>query len=66
MDSRQNEEILSEDPESLAVEADDIPQYDPDLDENAGVVSVEPPIISIGRARRKRELRQMRSETGDS
>lgn len=53
-----NEELLSEDPDSLAVEADDDAYYDPDQSDN--VVVTEPDIITIGRGRRKVALKKER------
>jgi hypothetical protein len=47
----ENEDILTVHESDQAVEADDEIQYDP-LDESSSVVVVEPPIISIGRAKR--------------
>mgnify|MGYP000898371147 CR=1 FL=1 len=55
-----NEELLDEDPESLAVEADEDIQYEPDTDSN--VVAVEPKIISVGRGKRKDALRNLSQE----
>lgn len=63
MDSKTNEEILSDAPDSGAIDASDTVYYSPDPDSQ--VVAVEPPIISIARAKRKHELRKMRSETSN-
>lgn len=58
-----NEDLLSEDPDSFAVEADDEDlQFTPEPDESSGVVSVEPAIISIKRGERKQALRQVPEE----
>jgi hypothetical protein len=58
-----NDELLSDDPDSLAVEADDDDiQFTPEPDEDSGVVSIEPDIISIKRAERKRALRALPPE----
>lgn len=51
----ENEEILGEDPESLAVEADESIHYDPK--EDSQVVAVEPLIVTKGRAKRKQYLK---------
>ncbi len=59
----ENEDILTEHETDQAIEADDDAFYEPDTDSQ--VVAVEPPIISIGRGRRKRELRRMQTEQGD-
>lgn len=45
------------DDESLAVEADDEVNYTPDSD--SAVVAVEPRIITIGRKRKKDDLRKL-------
>ena len=50
-----NDELLSEDPNSLAVEADEDAQYEPETDSQ--VVTTEPKIISVGRAKRKKFLK---------
>ncbi len=61
--SNLNEDLLSEDPDSFAVEADDEDlQFTPEPDEDSGVVSIEPSIISIKRAERKRSLRALPEE----
>jgi len=52
-----NEQLLGEDPDSLAVEADDDAFYSPDQSES-GVVVTEPEIITIGRGLRKTALRK--------
>lgn len=56
-----NEELLSEDPDSLAVEADDDAFYSPYPDDGDGVVVTEPDIITIGRGRRKTALKKERN-----
>jgi hypothetical protein len=50
-----------EEPETQAVEVDDEPQYNPEPDNDDGVVVVEPEIITIGRKNLKDDLRKMRS-----
>lgn len=54
-----NEELLSDDPEGLAVEVDDDAFYDPQ--QTSSVVATEPEIISIGRGKRKEALRKERN-----
>jgi len=56
----QNEEILNDDPDSLAVEADDEVQYDPNSE--SSVVAVEPKIITIGRKKRRDSLRNLQNQ----
>lgn len=56
-----NEELLSEDPDSLAVEADDDAYYEPYPDEESSVVVTEPDIITIGRGLRKTALKKERN-----
>lgn len=53
-----NEELLSEDPDSLSVEADDEAYYAPD--QGDAVVVTEPEIITIGRGKRKQALKEER------
>lgn len=53
--TNQDEELLAEDPEGLAIEADEELQYQPETDSN--VVAVEPIIITKARAERKRFLK---------
>ncbi len=57
-----NEEILTEDPNSQAVEAEEGSYYDPNPDEDSGVVVIEPEIIAIGRGKRKHALRSVPEE----
>lgn len=52
----ENEDILTVHDTDQAVEADETIQYDP-LDEESSVVVLEPPIISIGRAKRAAAIR---------
>lgn len=59
----ENEDILTVHPDDQAVEADEEAQYDP-LDSESNVVVVEPPIISIGRSRRAKALRNLQQEQG--
>lgn len=54
-----NEQLLSEDPDSLAIEADDDAFYSPD--QESSVVVTEPDIIPIGRGLRKEALRRERN-----
>lgn len=55
-----NEELLSDDPETQAVEADGDLQYEPDPESN--IVVTEPKIIQVGRGRRKNALRKLSQE----
>jgi len=55
-----NEELLSEDPDSQAVEVDDEVFYEPHPDKDSGVVVTEPDIITIGRGLRKDALKKER------
>lgn len=52
--SKIDEEVLDDDPDSLAVEADGDAQYE--LDSDSQVVAVEPLVITKGRAKRKQYL----------
>lgn len=54
-----NDELLNEDPKSLAVEADEDSFYAPDQD--SSVVVTEPEIISIGRGKRKEAIKKERN-----
>lgn len=56
-----NEDLLAEDPDSLAVEADDDAYYSPFPDDGDGVVVTEPEIISVGRGLRKIALKKERN-----
>ena len=58
--SKIDEELLSVDPDSQAVEVDDDVQFDPDT--TSPVVATEPPIISIGRGKRSEYLRSVPKE----
>lgn len=60
------EELLEDAEDSLVFDADDEPVFDPELDENSGVVIVEPKIINVGRDRKKRDLRKLQQKSGDS
>lgn len=55
-----NEELLSIDPDSQAVEASEDVQFE--LETTSQVVATEPPIISIGRGKRLEALRAMQNE----
>ena len=57
-----NEELLSEDPNSQAVEADENVYYTPEPDQESGVVVTEPDIITIGRKLRKDAVRSVPPE----
>ena len=57
-----NKQILDEDPESLAIEADENIMYDPNEDSN--VVAVEPIVITLGRKIRKDAVRKLQEESG--
>lgn len=58
-----NDELLSDDPDSLAIEADDEDlQFTPEPDETSGVVSIEPDIISIKRAERRKSVQSLPPE----
>ncbi len=54
-----NDQLLNEDPDSLAVEADDDAFYSPE--QESSVVVTEPDIIPIGRGLRKEALRKERN-----
>lgn len=55
----QNEQLLSEDPNSQALEADEGAYYTPEPDTESGVVVTEPEIITIGRKLRKDAVRNL-------
>lgn len=56
----QYDDLLEDDPESGAFDADLEPVgFEPDRLEESNVVSVEPKIIQIGRNRKKREMQDM-------
>ena len=59
----QYDDLLEDEPESGAFDADLEPEgFEPYEDKKeSGVVIVEPPIIQIGRAKRKDELKKMQS-----
>jgi len=57
-----NEELLSEDPNSQAVEADENVYYTPKPDEESGVVVTEPDIITMGRKLRRDAVRDLPPE----
>ena len=59
-----NEELLSEDPNSQAVEVGADVAYEPHPREDSQVIATEPPIISIGRGKRSEALRQMHDQPG--
>lgn len=54
-----NKEVLDDDPDSLAIEADETIQYDP-TDTESGVVAVEPIVVTLGRKKRHDALRKER------
>lgn len=56
------DELLDESEDSQAFEADDEPTFDPLTIEDSNVVAVEPPLIAIGRKRRKDDLRRLSEE----
>lgn len=58
-----NESLLDDDPDSQAIEADlnDV-QFTPEPSKNDYVIAVEPPIISVGRGKRKIALRKLSEE----
>lgn len=60
MNSQENEDILTVHDEDQAVEADTDAQYTPDPDSN--VVVIEPPVVTIGRAKRRAALRNLPQE----
>lgn len=66
MSALTNEEILSDDPASMAVEAEEPLEYTPEPTDSDGVVVVEPKIITIGRKKRRREMRDMQNPTSNS
>ena len=59
--SNLNEQLLSDDPDSLAVEVDEEVFYTPEPDGESSVVVTEPDIIPIGRGLRKEALRKERN-----
>lgn len=63
----QYDELLEDDPESQAFDADLEPTgfTPPSNEHEAGVVIEEPSIIHIGRDKRKRELRKLQEESSD-
>jgi len=59
------DELIDDDENSQVVEADtEEPGFQPEYDKDDGVVISEPPIVSIGRARRKQYLRSLQDTTG--
>lgn len=50
-----NKEVLDDDPDSLAVEADDNVYYLPDSE--SSVVAVEPQVVTNGRLKRRKYLK---------
>lgn len=50
-----NEELLDDDPNSSAIEADENVVYEPETDSQ--VVAIEPLVIATGRAKRKKFLK---------
>jgi len=62
--SDRHDELLEDADDSQAVEADiDNVEFLPEPDADSGVVAVEPMIITIGRGKRKRVLRNMSEES---
>lgn len=59
------DELLEDDDDSQVVEVDAEPVFNPELPtgKHAGVVVVEPPIITIGRAKRREHLRKLQEES---
>lgn len=57
------DDLLEETEESQAFDADSEPVFDADYKEDSAVVALEPPIISIGRAKRREYLRKMQEES---
>lgn len=55
------DELLQEPDDSQAFEMDDEPVFTPNPDKDAGVVVVEPPLIPIGRKRRRDNLRKLQN-----
>lgn len=58
LSKQDNEDILTVHEGDQAIEADLDAQYDP-LESESGVVVLEPPIITLGRAKRAKEMRSM-------
>lgn len=56
-----NEDLLNEDPDSYAVEADDDAYYSPYPEKDDSVIVTEPEIISVGRGLRKIALKKERN-----
>lgn len=55
------DELLDEPEDSQAFEADDEPEFTPTPDDSAGVVVEEPPLMPIGRKRRRDDLRKLQN-----
>lgn len=60
------DDLIADEENSQAVEADEDVTYTPTPDEDSGVVATEPPIITIGRSKQKNALRAMQQEQGNS
>lgn len=62
--SKLDHDLLDEDPESQAIDADEDAYYEPFIEDNVNVVVTEPDVISIGRGKRHAEMRKVRNEQG--
>lgn len=60
------DDLLEDDPDSQVIEVDDEPVFKPRPTKDDGVIISEPPIISIGRARRRRDLRLLSENKDES
>lgn len=57
----QYDDLIDDDPNAQAIEADDEAYYEP-YGEGSGVVVIEPEVISVGRGKRHVALRKMQEE----
>jgi hypothetical protein len=57
------DDLLDDTEDSQVIDVDEELQFDPNPNENAGVVAVEPEVISIGRGIRKREMQKLQKES---
>jgi len=59
------DELLEDDEDSQVIDADfEEPGFQPEYAKDDGVVISEPPIVSIGRAKRRKYLRELQDTTG--
>lgn len=62
----EHDELLIDEPESQAFDADDEPEFNPTPSKDDNVVVVEPKIINVGRNRRRNDMRKMSRESSDT